>query len=121
MLLEFYQQSRNDGKSCHATYILSGLVERIQPQSSNDAMQIDDEIDFLSSSPFIPTQESGLSNGTSSKTIRAIILADENNVTGKFPSNAIDLDIKKRFIELTSIHVYSLAPSIINVFHLWIN
>jgi DNA polymerase subunit Cdc27 len=76
MLNEFHQQSKIDGKSCHATYILSGLIE--QP-STNDTMEIDE--DFPMSSP-LATQESSKSNGTSTRMIRTILLADENDVHG---------------------------------------
>jgi hypothetical protein len=91
MLSEFHQQSKIDGRPCHATYILSGLAESSPPQASNDAMQIDGESTFLTSSPFVATQESGVSNGTTSKAIRTIILADENNVNGKTSRNIIDV------------------------------
>jgi hypothetical protein len=82
MLYEFHQQSKLDGKSCHATYILSGFVEELIPPLPNDVMQIDGD-DFLMSSPLVATQESSNSNGAARKMIRTITLTDENDVHGK--------------------------------------
>jgi len=80
MLHEFYQQAKVDGKSCHATYILGGLLEQASPPDSIDAMHIDRD-DFLMSSP-VATQESSKTANAIIKTIRTITLADENNVQG---------------------------------------
>jgi hypothetical protein len=85
MLSEFHQQAKLDGKSCHATYILSGLIEESMPPPSTDAMQIEGD-DFLMSSPPVATQESSKSKGTATKMIRTIILADENDVHGNITS-----------------------------------
>jgi hypothetical protein len=82
MLHEFHQQAKLDGKPCHATYILSGLIEDSIPPSSNDAtMQIDQD-NLIMSSPPVPTQESSTSNGSTSKFTRTILPADEDNVQG---------------------------------------
>jgi len=80
MLVEFHQQAKADGKSCHATYILSGLLEQAHPPDSSDAMHIDQD-DFLMSSP-VATQESSKSANTLTKAIRTITLADETDVHG---------------------------------------
>jgi hypothetical protein len=80
MLHEFYGQAKLDGKSCHATYILSGLVEQL-PLPQDDVMQIEGD-DFMMSSPPIPTQESSKSNEAGNKLVRTVILADENEVQG---------------------------------------
>jgi hypothetical protein len=77
MLHEFYEQAKADGKTCHATYILSGLVEQVPPDSG-DAMQIDD---YPMSSP-LATQESSKSISSLTKSIRSITLADEETVQG---------------------------------------
>jgi len=80
MLHEFHQQAKADGKSCHATFILSGLLEQASPPDSIDAMHIDRD-DFLMSSP-VATQESSKSASAITKTVRTITLADENDVQG---------------------------------------
>ena len=80
MLHEFHGQAKLDGKSCHATYILSGLVEQL-PLPQDDAMQIEGD-DFMMSSPPVPTQESSKSNETGSKLVRTVVLADEKEVQG---------------------------------------
>jgi hypothetical protein len=85
MLQEFYQQAKLDGKSCHATYILCGMIEEPIPSTSGDAMQIDED-DFPMSSPFVATQESSKSRTSTSKVVRTIVLADEDNVIGTKPS-----------------------------------
>ena len=77
MLGEFHQQAKLDGKACHATYILSGFIEKALP--TDDSMQLDDE--FLMSSPPVPTQQSSTSAG-STMMIRTIILADEDDIHG---------------------------------------
>lgn len=79
MLQEFYQQAKLDGKSCYATYILSGLVEESIPATENEAMQMETD-DFPMSSPVMATQESSKSNGTSTRLLRTIVLANENEV-----------------------------------------
>lgn len=112
MLHEFHQQAKADGKACHATYILGGLVQQA-PLDLGDAMHIDGD-DFPMSSPFA-TQESGTSANAIAKTIREVMLADEDDVQGT-QSGRMDLTVaeaKNRFTELTSIHVYSLGPAIV--------
>lgn len=79
MLSEFYEQAKLDGKPCHATYILSGLVEDQSP--ADTAMQVDTD-DFPMSSPPVATQESSKSNEGSSKIVRIILLVDENGLNG---------------------------------------
>ena len=114
MLYEFHQQAKLDGKQCHATYILSGLIEESLP-TTTDAMQIEGN-DFLMSSPPVATQESSKSNGQTTKMIRTITLADENDVHGNDPfCKSNKLDTKRKFSELTSIHVYSVGPAIVQV------
>jgi len=81
MLYEFHQQAKFDGKQCHAMYILGGLIEESLPSNTSDAMQIEGD-DFLMSSPPVATQESYKSNGQTSKLIRTITLADEDDVQG---------------------------------------
>ena len=78
MLYDFYEQAKLDGKSCHATYILSGFVEEQSPL--DNAMQIDTD-DFPMSSPPIATQESTKSS-EGSKIVRTILLADESDLIG---------------------------------------
>jgi len=85
MLSEFHQQAKSDRKSCHATYILSGLIEESMPPPLTDEMQIEGD-DFLMSSPPVATQESSKSNNTTTKMIRTITLADENDVDGNVTS-----------------------------------
>lgn len=80
MLHEFHGQAKLDGKPCHATYILSGLVEQLAlPQ--DDVMQIEGD-DFMMSSPPVPTQESSKSSEAGSKLVRTVILADETEIQG---------------------------------------
>jgi len=116
MLNEFYEQEKLDGRSCHATYILSGLVEELKP--ADNAMQIDTD-DFPMSSPPIATQESAKSSGES-KMVRTILLVDENELGGKSPTRTKFnfVDAKSKFAELTSLHVYSLSPAVVKVFYL---
>ena len=116
MLSEFYEQEKLEGRSCHATYVLSGLIEEQKP--ADDAMQIDTD-DFPMSSPPIATQESTKSSGES-KMVKTILLVDENELDGKSPTgiNLTFVDAKSKFAELTSLHVYSLSPAIIKVFSL---
>lgn len=78
MLHEFYEQAKLDGKSCHATYILSGFVE--EPSPVDNAMQIDTD-DFPMSSPPVATQESTKSSERS-KIVRTVLLAEENDLNG---------------------------------------
>jgi len=78
MLYEFYEQAKLDGQSCHATYILSGLVEEESP--ADNAMQIDTD-DFPMSSPPVATQESTKSN-EGRRIVRTILLADEGDLNG---------------------------------------
>ena len=112
MLFEFHQQAKLDGKQCHATYILSGLIEESLTTPA-EAMQGDD---FLMSSPPVATQESSKSNNSTSKLVRTITLADENDVHGNGPfCRAHKAEAKRKFTELTSIHVYSLGPAIVQV------
>lgn len=115
MLQEFYQQAKLDGKSCYATYILSGLIEESIPATENEAMQMQTD-DFPMSSPIMATQESSRSNGSSTRLIRTITLANENEVYG-WPCQDIAnrTETKAKFTELTSIHVYSLSPAPVNV------
>jgi len=82
MLAEFYQQAKSDGRSCHATYILSGLIEESLPQPSSDEMQVDTADDFPVSSPVMATQESSRSAEPKTTLIRTVILADEKEVHG---------------------------------------
>ena len=79
MLNEFYEQEKLEGRSCHATYVLSGLIEEQKP--ADDAMQIDTD-DFPMSSPPVATQESSKSSGES-KMVKTILLVDENELDGK--------------------------------------
>jgi hypothetical protein len=81
MLHEFHQQAKLDGKPCAATYILSGLVEESIPATMNEDMQIEID-DFPMSSPVMATQESSKSNGTNTRMIRVIALANESEVYG---------------------------------------
>lgn len=67
--------------SCHATYVLCGIVEEQTPSASNDAMQIDED-DFPMSSAPVGTQESSKSKTSSGKMVRTIVLADEDDVLG---------------------------------------
>lgn len=114
MLFEFHQQAKLDGKQCHATYILSGLIEE-SLTTPTEAMQIEGD-DFLMSSPPVATQESSKSNHSTSKLVRTIVLADENDVHGNGPfCKSHKVDAKRKFTELTSIHVYSLGPAIVQV------
>ena len=116
MLNEFYEQEKLEGRSCHATYVLCGLIE--EPKPADDAMQIDTD-DFPMSSPPVATQESTKSSGES-KMVKTILLVDENELDGKSPTgiNLTFVDAKSKFAELTSLHVYSLSPAIIKVFSL---
>ena len=116
MLNEFYEQEKLEGRSCHATYVLSGLIE--EPKLADDAMQIDTD-DFPMSSPPVATQESTKSN-EQSKTVKTILLVDENELDGKSPTRIYFtiVDAKSKFAELTSLHVYSLSPAIIKVLSL---
>ena len=115
MLKEFYQQAKLDGKSCYATYILSGLIEESIPATGSEAMQMEMD-DFPMSSPAMATQESSKSNGASTRLVRTIVLANENEVYGwRFQDFANRVETKARFAELTSIHVYSLSPAPVNV------
>ena len=82
ILNEFYEQEKLEGRSCHATYILSGLVEEQNP--ADNAMQIDTD-DFPMSSPPVATQESTKSSG-GSKMVPTILLVDESELDGK-PTN----------------------------------
>lgn len=82
MLAEFYQQAKQEGKACHATYILSGLVEEAIPQLSSDAMQLDTTDDFLMSSP-AATQGSSRAIEPTTRLVRTILLADEKEVYGQ--------------------------------------
>jgi hypothetical protein len=113
MLNEFYEQEKLEGRSCHATYVLSGLVEEEKP--ADDAMQIDTD-DFPMSSPPVATQESTKSSGES-KMVKTIVLVDESELDGKSPTRTkFDfVDAKSKFAELTSLHVYSLSPAVIKV------
>jgi len=88
MLHEFYVQAKHDGKPCHATYILSGLIEEAVPPSTNDAMQLDGE-EFVISSPPVATQESSTSSITPSKLVRTVVLANEDDVQGTYHSFVI--------------------------------
>jgi len=81
MLHEFHEQSKLDGKPCHATYVLSGLIEESPLPIENDAMQIDED-DFMMSSPPVPTQQSSKSSDTGKKMIRTVLLVDEDAVQG---------------------------------------
>ena len=83
MLAEFYQQAKREGKSCHATYILSGLMEEPVSQSANDEMQVDTGDDFPLSSPVLATQESSRSTNPTTKLVRTVVLADEKEVHGR--------------------------------------
>jgi hypothetical protein len=115
MLQEFYQQAKLDGKSCYATYILSGLIEESIRATGNEAMQMETD-DFPMSSPVMATQESSKSNGASTRLVRTIVLANENEVYGWLCQDfANRLETKAKFAELTSIHVYSLSPAPVNV------
>ena len=78
ILYEFYEKAKLEGQSCHATYILGGLVEEGPP--AENAMQIDTD-DFPMSSPPVATQESTKSRG-GSKMVRTVLLADENELDG---------------------------------------
>jgi len=84
MLNEFYEQEKLEGRSCHATYVLSGLIEEQKP--ADDAMQIDTD-DFPMSSPPVATQESSKSSGES-KMVKTILLVDENELDGKSPTRS---------------------------------
>jgi len=85
MLQEFHERAKNDGKACHATYILSGFVEEsipgVHPTTGSESMQIDTE-DFPMSSAPATTQESSLSNGAATRLVRSIIHVDEKDVQG---------------------------------------
>jgi len=82
MLHEFHQQSKSDGKACHATYILAGLIEEtIPPPTGGDATHIDSG-DCPMSSPPPATQESSKSTTSGTRQFRTITLADENDVHG---------------------------------------
>ena len=83
MLQEFYIQAKQDGKPCHATYILGGLIEETAPTNTYDAMQLDGE-EFVMSSPPVATQESSSSSNTPSKMVRTVVLANEEDVHGMF-------------------------------------
>jgi len=117
MLAEFYQQAKADKKPCHATFILSGLVEASIPPPPNDEMQVDTTDDFPMSSPVMATQESSRSSQPKTKLVRTVILADEKEVYGLVCSLEDELieEVKNKFSELTSIHVYSLSPVPMNV------
>lgn len=117
LLYEFHQQAKVDGKPCHATYILCGTIEEPAhpPEPLSDAMQIEGE-DFLISSPPVATQESSKLSGAITKMVFTVTLADENHVNGNLPSlQSNRIEAKQRFSELTSIHVYSLGPAIVQV------
>lgn len=82
MLTEFYQQAKTEGKGCHATYVLGGLLEETSgPGTSGSDVKM--EGDYMMSSPPVPTQGSTRSNGSVGKRVRTIILADENDVYSK--------------------------------------
>jgi hypothetical protein len=81
MLAEFHQNAKLEGKPCHATYIVSGLIEESISPPLNDAMHTEGD-DFLMSSPPPATQESSTSNNATTKLVRTVILADENDVHG---------------------------------------
>ena len=82
MLHEFHRQSKLESKSCHATYILSGLIEEATSPVRNDAMHIEGD-EFLMSSPPVATQESSRSNDAGSRMVRTVLLANEKDVHGK--------------------------------------
>lgn len=81
MLQEFYLQAKQDGKPCHATYILSGFIEEAVSASTSDAMQLDGEEFVISSLP-VATQESSTSGTPPSKLVRTVVLANEDDVQG---------------------------------------
>src|SRR5256885_11916446 len=112
MLTEFHQQAKLEGKPCHATYVLSGLVDESSiPRTS----LMDTDGDSFMSSP-VATQRSSRSDGALVKRTRTILLADEDNVYGKICVIQSSLvDAKNKFSKLTSIHLYSLGPSTIPV------
>ena len=86
MLVEFYQHAKGEGEACHATYVLGGLLDEGSmgvTGGTTTAMRADDG-DFLMSSPPVATQGSTRSNGSVSKRVRTILLADENDVHSKF-------------------------------------
>jgi hypothetical protein len=115
ILAEFYHQAKADKKPCHATYILSGLVEEAIPPPPNDEMQVDTADDFPISSPVIATQGSSQAVEPATKLVRTIVLADEKEVHGISIEDQLTGDVKSRFTELTSIHLYSLAPAPVSV------
>jgi hypothetical protein len=83
MLQEFHERAKDDGRPCHATYILSGYIEEsiLPVPGSSEAMQIDTD-DFPMSSAPMTTQDSSQSNGSAIKPILSITLADEKDVKG---------------------------------------
>jgi hypothetical protein len=79
MLSEFYFQAKDEGRPCHATYILSGTC---LPEDTSTSLKMDtfDPMDIP-----LASQESTKSNKSNSSTngmFRKLLLVDENDLEG---------------------------------------
>jgi hypothetical protein len=90
MLHEFYTtfNASNPSKSVHANYMLTGLRAAPSPPQSEDTL--------MQSSPFDPSQ-------VEPELMKAIVVVPEEKLE----------DAKKEFVELRSVHVYSLQRNLL--------
>lgn len=131
MLFDFHKQenSKKPG-SIHAVYLVCGFVSAAPSAPSTQLEQKDGEDVSMQSSPFMSSSMPQKEEDDELLTAKTVVLCREEDLEGAWtmlphllcanrdckgsPSIAYT-EVKARFVGQTSIHVYSLGPSIIQV------